>query len=496
MVTDNQVRKLKKYLSKGKALGDAAAKAGMDEKTARKYRDSPMLPSEIMSSRSRDWRTRQDPFVEIWEELEPLFLLNPGLEAKTVFTHLQRQYPGEFSDGQLRTFQRRVKNWRALKGPHREVFFPQVHSPGILGQSDFTHMGKLGITIAGQLFDHLIYHFVLTYSNWETGTICFSESFESLNEGLQNALWDLGGVPKEHRTDRLSTAVHKAESPEEFTQRYQALLNHYQLKGCKTQASSPNENGDVEQRNYRFKQAVNQSLMLRGSRDFASREEYALFLRQLFVQLNAGRQKRFREEQAVLGSLPSRRLESCTKLEVRVGPSSTIRVKHNVYSVDSRLIKERVMIRLYAEYLEVWHGQRCLERIPRLRGYGRHHIQYRHIIDWLLRKPGAFANYRYRSDLFPSSRFRMAYDALQQKHTDGVATKEYLHILELAAKDNEAAVDNMLRVFIDRGVPISAACVEDAIRCGSEPAPVTDVTISPVCLASYDQLLQTMEVAA
>lgn len=291
MVTDNQVRKLRKYLSKGKALGDAAAKAGMDEKTARKYRDSPMLPSEIMSSRSRDWRTRQDPFVEIWEELEPLFLLNPGLEAKTVFTHLQRQYPGEFSDGQLRTFQRRVKNWRALKGPHREVFFPQVHSPGILGQSDFTHMGKLGITIAGQLFDHLIYHFVLTYSNWETGTICFSESFESLNEGLQNALWDLGGVPKEHRTDRLSTAVHKAESPEEFTQRYQALLNHYQLKGCKTQASSPNENGDVEQRNYRFKQAVNQSLMLRGSRDFASREEYALFLRQLFVQLNAGRQK-------------------------------------------------------------------------------------------------------------------------------------------------------------------------------------------------------------
>lgn len=179
-----------------------------------------------------------------------------------------------------------------------------------------------------------------------------------------------------------------------------------------------------------------------------------------------------------------------------MGPSSTIRVKHNVYSVDSRLIKERVMIRLYAEYLEVWHGQRCLERIPRLRGYGRHHIQYRHIIDWLLRKPGAFANYRYRSDLFPSSRFRMAYDALQQKHTDGVATKEYLHILELAAKDNEAAVDNMLRVFIDRGVPISAACVEDAIRCGSEPAPVTDVTISPVCLASYDQLLQTMEVAA
>ena len=261
-----------------------------------------------------------------------------------VFSHLQRQYPGRFADGQLRTFQRRVKIWRASEGPHREVFFPQVHSPGILGQSDFTHMGELGITIAGQLFDHLIYHFVLTYSNWETGTICFSESFESLSEGLQNALWQLGGVPEGHQTDRLSTAVHKTDSPEEFTQRYQALLNHYQLTGRKTQPSSPNENGDIEQRHYRFKKALDQSLMLRGSRDFASRDEYALFLRQLFAQLNAGRQKRFTEEQAVLGSLPLQRLDACTKLEVRVGPSSTIRVKHNVYSVDSRLIRELVMI--------------------------------------------------------------------------------------------------------------------------------------------------------
>lgn len=357
-------------------------------------------------------------------------------------------------------------------------------------------MGKLGITIAGQLFDHLIYHFVLTYSNWETGTMCFSESFESLSEGLQSALWELGGVPEGHQTDRLSTAVHKADSPEEFTQRYKALLNYCQLTGRKTQPSSPNENGDIEQRHYRFKNALDQSLMLRGGRDFASRDEYALFLRQLFAQLNAGRQKRFREEQAVLGSLPSRRLDSCTKLEVRVGPSSTIRVKHNVYSVDSRLIRERVMIRLYAEHLEVWHGQRCLESIPRLRGCGRHHIQYRHIIDWLLRKPGAFTNYRYLNDLFPSSRFRMAYDALKQRHTIAVATKEYLHILYLAAKFNEAAVDNVLRSLIDQDKSITVEGVEDAVRSGAMPAPVTDVTIAPVCLVSYDQLLQAMGVAA
>jgi hypothetical protein len=248
MITDNQARKLMKYLHEKRTLGDAAAKSGMDEKTARKYRDLGKLPSELKAEQIRTWRTRENPFEEIWEMVKSFLKNNSGLEAKTVFEHLQRQYPGRFSDGQIRTFQRRVKNWRASEGPAREVFFPQVHKPGKLSQSDFTHMGELGITIGGVPFDHLIYHFVLTYSNWETGTICFSESFESLSDGLQQALWKLGGVPEAHQTDRLSTAVNKPENPEEFTQRYQGLLSHYRLTGRKTQPASPNENGDVEHR--------------------------------------------------------------------------------------------------------------------------------------------------------------------------------------------------------------------------------------------------------
>ena len=223
------------------------------------------------------WRTREDPFDDVWAGVEEKLRINPGLEAKTLFEDLQRRYPGRFGDGQLRTLQRRVKIWRALEGPPREVFFPQVHKPGELCQSDFTSMNSLGVTIQRQPFEHLLYHFVLTYSNWETGTICFSESFESLSEGLQNALWELGGVPEGHRTDRLSAAVQKPDQPEEFTQRYRALLGHYGLQGHKTQAESPNENGDVEQRHYRFKKAVEQSLMLRGSCDFASRQDYAVF---------------------------------------------------------------------------------------------------------------------------------------------------------------------------------------------------------------------------
>jgi hypothetical protein len=477
-------------LGKGKSLIAAAAKADMDEKTARKYRELEKLPSDIKVEHT--WRTREDPFSDVWEEVKEKLEINPGLEAKTLFEDLQHHYPGQFADGQLRTLQRRIKIWRALEGPPKEVFFPQKHHPGELCQSDFTHMGSLGVTIQGQAFDHLIYHFVLTYSNWETGTICFSESFESLSEGLQNAIWELGGVPKMHRTDRLSAAVKKPGNPEEFTQRYKALLNHYNLQGHKTQPESPNENGDIEQRHYRFKKALDQSLMLRGNRDFSSREEYAGFLRKLFNQLNAGRRDRFKDEQGVLMRLPLKRLESCKKIKVRVGPSSTIRVNHNVYSVHSRLIREMIEARLYMEHLEIWYAQQRIETIPRLRGEGKHNIQYRHIIDWLVRKPGAFENYRYRDALFPTHRFRMAYDWLKERKPSK-ASKEYLNILHLAARRNEAMVDYALGNLIENGEPISIELVTSIIDSLDQIPSPADVTIKKVDLGAYDVLLSLRE---
>ena len=345
MVTNREVRRLMELLGKGMGLAAAAAKADMDEKTARKYRSLGKMPHELRVEHF--WRTREDPFNDFWAGVEENLEINPGLEAKTLFEDLQRRYPGRFSDGQLRSLQRRVKIWRALQGPPREVFFPQVHKPGELCESDFTSMNPLGVRIQRQPFEHLLYHFVLTYSNWETGTICFSESFESLSEGLQNALWELGGVPELHRTDQLSAAVKRPDNPEEFTQRYRALLEHYGLQGHKTQGESPNENGDVEQRHYRLKRALAQSLMLRGSCDFSSRQEYGVFLRKLFAQLNSGRRDRFEEEVKVLRRLPPRRYDTCKRLWVRVGPSSTIRANHNVYSVDSRLIGEKIEVRLY-----------------------------------------------------------------------------------------------------------------------------------------------------
>jgi hypothetical protein len=480
-----------KLIQQEKTLATAAAKAGMDEKTARKYLHSQQLPSQMQPE--HNWRTRKDPFEGVWEEVQAWLEVNAGLEAKTLFEDLQRRYPGRYPDGQLRTLQRRVKAWRALEGPPKEVFFAQIHKPGEMCESDFTRMGSLGVTIQGQPFDHMFYHFVLPYSDWETGTVCFSESFESLSEGVQNALWELGGVPGAHRTDRLSTAVHKTDHPETFTQRYSALLRHYGLEGRRIQAGCPNENGDVEQRHYRFKKAEEQALILRGSSDFANREAYGLFLRNLLRQLNAGRQGRLGEELKVLGRLPLRRLEASKRLRVKVGSGSTIRVNHNVYSVDSRLIRETVEVRLYAEHLEVWYGQRQIEKIPRLLGSSKHRIQYRHIIDWLVRKPGAFENYRYREDLFPTHRFRMAYDELKRTHPCR-ATKEYLGILYLAARQSEAEVDHILQALLDREMPLSAAVVEQQLQAGEQPSRVTEIMIASVELASYDALLSSAEV--
>jgi len=111
MVTDQQVRRLRHLDLLGLSRGQSAAKAGMDEKTARKYRRLGKLPGE-MRRMDREYRTRPDPFAEAWPELEAQLRLNPGLEAKTLFADLQRRFPGRFGDGQLRTFQRRVRQWR------------------------------------------------------------------------------------------------------------------------------------------------------------------------------------------------------------------------------------------------------------------------------------------------------------------------------------------------------------------------------------------------
>ena len=493
MVTDEQVRRLRKLSKTEKNQEIAASKAGMDPTTARRYLGLERLPSELR--KDRQWRTREDPFGEVWDAVEIQIQESPGLEAKTLFEWLQREYPGRFSDGQIRTLQRRIKLWRVTEGPAQEVYFGQIHVPGRLCASDFTHMTELEITLAGQTLEHLVYHFVLTYSNWETGTICYSESLESLSEGWQNAVWELGAVAAEHRTDSLSSAVNNMSNLEEFNRRYEAVMRYYGVKPRHTNPASPNENGDCEQSHHRFKRAVEQAVLLRGSRDFGSLGEYAQFLKDLFAQRNAGRRARLAEEMAVMRELPARRMESAKREQVRVDSGSLIHVERNSYSVNSRLIGARVEARLYLDHVEVWYGQKKVEDLPRLRGRGKYRVDYRHIIEWLVRKPGAFENYRYQEDLFPTSRFRMAYDALRES-APGRASKEYLQILKLAAEQGEVQVDEALRELLERRAEamITAESIGEVLGKLNTIPPVTMVEVEPVDLAIFDQLCLEMGV--
>jgi len=354
-------------------------------------------------------------------------------------------------------------------------------------------MNELNITINQQLFKHIFYHFVLCYSNWQTGRICYSESFESLSRGLQDALYELGGVPRYHRTDNLTSAVNKVGHPDIFTDKYRALAVHYGFISEKTQPASPNENGDVEKSNHLFKKAVNQALILRCSRDFNSLQEYEQFLRKILYLRNQNCQKRFAEELPQLRSLPKLRYEDYEERICKVGNASTIRILHNTYSVHSRLIGENVKVRIYADHLDIWYAQRKIETLPRLRGEDGHRINYRHIIDWLVRKPGAFENYRYKEDLFPTSQFRIAYDMLRAAYDNKKANKQYLKILELAAKENESLVNEALRMFINLEVVMDADIVKQFIDSRTKPPDATEVHIEAVDLNYYDQFLESPE---
>ena len=491
--TDSQVKELRRKLLQEASLQAAAMKAGMDRKTARKYRDSGKLPSE--SHIPHTWRTRIDPLADVWPQLEELLQREPTLQAKTLVEWLERTYPDQDWQKRRRTVERRVRQWKAKQGPAKEVFFSQVHEPGRLGSSDFTHMDSLGVTIAGQPFSHLLYHFVLTSSNWEHVTICFSESFASLSEGLQSALWELGAVPERHRTDRMTLAVNQDGNLEEFTSSYRALMSHYGLTAEATNPASGHENGDCEQSHRRLKEALDQELKLRGSRDFGSREEYWQFLRAMIARRNLGRSESFQREKARLHPLPQCRLDTLERKRVRVSRSSTIQVKKNAYSVPSRLIGEQVEVHIGAEMLEVRYAGETVLIVERLRGASNSRIDYRHLIDWLVRKPGAFARYIYREEMYPTTTFRRCYDALVSQ--DAVrADRAYVRVLHLAAKEGESRVEAAVMKLLERRAPLSEQAVKAEMGEDTPLSEAARVSVPAVDLRAYDALLEGMSAAS
>lgn len=440
-------------------------------------------------TKPRTYRTREDPFEGFWPEIEALLKVE-GLDVKTVFGQLQDKHPGKFEPGALRTLQRRAREWHALNGPGREVYFAQVWRPGQQGQSDFTHMTELGITIRGELYQHLCYHFVLPWSNWEYVETAISESYAALSRGLQNALRELEGAPAEHRTDNLSAATHdlKKEDGRAFNERYEALVRHYGMTASKNSPGKGNENGDVEKAHDVFTHELDQQLRLRGSRDFESREVYVAFLLEVVQRLNERRRTKVEEERKALRPLPRTRLEDYQVFKVTVSKSSsTIRVLQNAYSVPSSLIGHEVRVHAHAEKLEVFFGPKLVLEAERFRGTHHARINYRHIIGWLVRKPGAFQKYLYREELFPGVVFRRAYDALAQAAPE-TASVEYLRILKLSADTLESSVAAELEKVLAEGkVPSS-----EALRSVVDPRPLErpEVNVKEPDLKNYDCLIE------
>jgi transposase len=488
VVTDEQVKLLMSLLNQGIVQVTAAAKAGMSERTARKYVRSGASPSAAKAPHT--WRTRADPFAEVWPEIEALLKQDAGLQAKTVWEELNRRHVGLYSAGQLRTLQRRFMDWRIKAGPDREVFFPQTHVPGEQGQSDFTDMRELEVVIAGEPFMHLLYHFVLTYSNWESVSICPSESFEALSAGMQTAFWRLGGVPIEHRTDNLSAATHElAESRgRDFTARYRELIDHYGLRASRNFPGNAHENGDVESANGRLKNTIDQRLRLRGSRAFTSREAYEGFLDGCVQTRNATRTTRIEEERRHLRVLPARPLPAYRESYATVSRASAVRVLKCSYSVSSRLIGHRLRVRLHADIVELHHRGVRVAKMDRIVVGGKHKIDYRHIIHTLVRKPGAFRRYVFREALFPALEFRRTYDALLAAGSDR-ADMEYVRILHLAASDGEESVRSVLATLLETRIVPTYEAVRAEVRGERVAEGIPYLNITAPDLNIYDRLL-------
>jgi hypothetical protein len=487
MVTDAQVS-LARKLMETKTQQAAAAGAGISVRTAREWQAGP-LPSE--TKRPRGWRTRADPFVAVWADvIVPLLVADQDrvLEATTVIDLLQEQRPGEFDAGQVRTLQRRMRDWRAVHGPEKEVFFEQEHVAGREAAIDFTHCEELGVTLGGEPFPHLLFEFVLSFSKWLWACVAFGETFEALVAGVQGALWDLGGAPCVLRSDNLSAATHELRltGGRTLTARFRGVLDHYGLRSTRIQPGESHENGVVEQRHYRTKSALAQALLLRGSADFATEEDYRGFVASVVAKANRKVGPALDTERPLLRALPSAPVPGYTIAPSKVRKWSTIRVGRKTYSVPSRLIGHRIEARLFPDTVEVRYRGELVLTMPRLRGECDHYIDYRHVIWSLVRKPGAFARYRYREDLFPSLVFRRAYDALVARRGDR-ADVEYVRILHLAASTMESLVAKALDELLAADAPFDYAAVK--ARCAPAPLAFPRVEIGIPDLAVYDRLL-------
>jgi hypothetical protein len=449
-------------------------KADVHPQTARKYIEAATPPAQLQ--KPHRWRTRPDPLEEIWPEVAAMLGDAPELEAKTLFEYFLARPDSGLEPSHLRTFFRRVRHWRATEGPEREVFFAQDRQPGQLLQLDWTYARELKVTINGEGLDHLC---------------CLSESFLSLVAGLQAALGQLGACPPYLGTDNSSAATHELEAmpgrPRGYNSDYLELCTHYDLTPITINVGCPHEQGDVESQNRHLKRRLDQHLILRGSREFESLQAYDRFVEGILRAANARRQKRLAEEMACMRPLPTGRLAEYREYEPVVSSQSLIRVKKHAYSVPSRLIGHTLRVELYEAHLKVYLGREFLFELPRLRGDRGAWVDFRHVIVPLLRKPGAFINYRHREALYPSPVYRAAYDRLVADHGERPGVIEYLQVLKLAAEVSVEQVQPLLQERLAGPDKWRAIQVRDQL---APPAKkVIDLPGLTPSLNAYDALL-------
>lgn len=417
----------------------------------------------------------------------------PALKAKTLFVWLLKKYSDQYTEGQLRTFQRKVRRWRATEGPDKRVIFGQCHIPGEALQVDFTNCNELEITIVGETFEHLLCHSVLPYSNWEWATVCRSESLLALRRGAQSALFRIGHATTYMQTDSLSAATHElGEGGRGFNQKYEDFVSHFGMTPRRIAVGQCNQNGDVEAANGALKRCLKQHLLIRGSRDFESVEAYEYWAQEVMTENNDLRRDKISKELPHMRPLSVQRLREYRDETVHVCRESTIRVMQNSYSVPSRLIGEKVKVRIFEDRLEVHYGgsqQLCVER---LLGRNGHRIDYRHIIWSLVQHPGAFPRYRYRQELFPGIIFRRTYDLLCARMGMGYKTDlEYLRILHRAASVSEEDVICALEMLITENELPLADKVKELVQ--PREAEIPDIQPYIPSLQEYDELLDCVQ---
>lgn len=489
-VTDHQMRLFMKHRSTA-PIPIAAARAGFSAATGYRIEQDPRPPSQRRGPRER---RRPDPLAEVFDvEVVPMLEASPGLRPIAVFEELLRRHP-ELGAGIRRTLERRIRQWRALHGPEREVMFRQTHEPGRQGLSDFTDMTDLGVTVAGEPLPHRLYHFRLAFSGFTHAHVVLQgESFVALAAGLQDALWALGGAPREHRTDSLSAAFRNLgpEVEEDWTERYAALCAHYGMAASRNNRGIAHENGAIEAPHGHLKRAVEDALLLRGSRDFDTIADYRAFIDALVGRRNARNRKRIDAERAVLRPLPNRRAEDGEEAMVTVTSSGGFMLRNVFYTAPSRLIGHRLRVRIHDDRIEVFLGGTHLMTLPRGRGYGdnrrAHVVDYRHVIHALRAKPGALPGLVYRDQLFPRDAYRRLYDAAMEALPERAACKLVVGTLAIAHERGcEADLAAAIGAQLDAGVMPDLA--ELRARFAPDPEALPQVTVTLTPLSAYDVL--------